>query len=26
VNIASTIGWNATKRTCSNSCHGTESW
>jgi len=25
-NVVSTIGWNATNRTCSNSCHGTESW
>jgi mono/diheme cytochrome c family protein len=23
---ASSIGWNATTRTCSNSCHGKESW
>jgi uncharacterized protein (TIGR03382 family) len=26
VNIATTIGWNATTRSCSNSCHGTHSW
>jgi mono/diheme cytochrome c family protein len=26
VNVASTIGWNATNRTCSNSCHGSKSW
>src|SRR5512143_3742331 len=26
VNITSTIGWNPTARTCSNSCHGTHSW
>jgi predicted phage tail protein len=25
-NLASTIGWNATSRSCSNSCHGTKSW
>jgi mono/diheme cytochrome c family protein len=25
-NIVSTIGWNATNRSCSNSCHGTHSW
>jgi mono/diheme cytochrome c family protein len=25
-NIASTIGWNSTSRSCSNSCHGTEPW
>ena len=26
VNVVSTIGWNPTTRTCSNSCHGTERW
>jgi mono/diheme cytochrome c family protein len=26
VNISSTPGWNPSTRTCSNSCHGTESW
>lgn len=26
VNLATTIGWNATLRRCSNSCHGTKSW
>jgi mono/diheme cytochrome c family protein len=25
-NLASTIGWNSTSRSCSNSCHGTERW
>ena len=25
-NIATNTGWNAVKRTCSNSCHGGESW
>jgi hypothetical protein len=25
-NIVTTIGWNATNRTCSNSCHGTHTW
>jgi mono/diheme cytochrome c family protein len=25
-NVASTIGWNATTRTCANSCHGNHSW
>ncbi len=25
-NLATNIGWNATNRTCSNSCHGTKSW
>lgn len=25
-NVAGTIGWNATSRSCSNSCHGTERW
>uniref|UniRef100_C6DZ69 Cytochrome c family protein n=1 Tax=Geobacter sp. (strain M21) TaxID=443144 RepID=C6DZ69_GEOSM len=25
-NLTSNIGWNSTNRTCSNSCHGTESW
>jgi mono/diheme cytochrome c family protein len=25
-NIAATPGWNATSRTCSNSCHGSKSW
>ena len=25
-NVVSTIGWNPTTRTCSNSCHGTEKW
>lgn len=25
-NMATTIGWNATSRSCSNSCHGTKSW
>jgi hypothetical protein len=25
-NVATTIGWNATSRSCSNSCHGTKSW
>jgi len=24
--LASSIGWNATTRSCSNSCHGKESW
>ncbi len=24
--INSTIGWNASAKTCNNSCHGTESW
>lgn len=26
VNLTSTIGWNTTSRSCSNSCHGTRSW
>jgi uncharacterized protein (TIGR03382 family) len=26
VNIVTTIGWNATTRSCSNSCHGTHYW
>jgi mono/diheme cytochrome c family protein len=25
-NVATNTGWNATKRTCANSCHGTKSW
>jgi hypothetical protein len=25
-NLATTIGWNATSRSCSNSCHGKKSW
>ncbi|HEY4744280.1 MAG TPA: hypothetical protein VIH45_06445, partial [Desulfuromonadaceae bacterium] len=25
-NVATTIGWNAANRTCSNSCHGTHTW
>ncbi len=25
-NIVTTIGWKASTRTCSNSCHGTEKW
>jgi hypothetical protein len=25
-NVASTQGWNATARTCANSCHGTKTW
>jgi len=25
-NVVSTIGWNSTSRTCSNSCHGNERW
>ena len=25
-NLTTTIGWNATSRSCSNSCHGTKSW
>ncbi|BCG47601.1 Cytochrome c family protein [Citrifermentans bremense] len=25
-NLATNIGWNATNRTCANSCHGTKSW
>jgi mono/diheme cytochrome c family protein len=25
-NLTTTIGWNATSRSCSNSCHGTHSW
>lgn len=25
-NLGTTIGWNATSRNCSNSCHGTKSW
>ena len=25
-NVVSTIGWNATTRTCANSCHGTKVW
>jgi hypothetical protein len=24
--VVSTIGWNATTRTCANSCHGTKVW
>jgi hypothetical protein len=24
--VVSTTGWNATNRTCSNSCHGRETW
>ena len=26
VNLTSTIGWDATNRTCANSCHGTHAW
>jgi len=26
INLVSTIGWNATSRSCSNSCHGSKSW
>jgi hypothetical protein len=26
VNLTSTIGWNATSRSCSNSCHGSHNW
>jgi uncharacterized protein (TIGR03382 family) len=26
VNVAASAGWNSTSRSCSNSCHGTESW
>jgi hypothetical protein len=26
INIASTPGWNASTRSCSNSCHGSKSW
>jgi len=26
VNIATTIGWNTSANTCSNSCHGTKTW
>jgi mono/diheme cytochrome c family protein len=25
-NLTTTIGWNATNRSCSNSCHGSKSW
>jgi len=25
-NLATTIGWNSTTRSCSNSCHGSRSW
>jgi len=25
-NLATTIGWNATSRSCANSCHGNKSW
>lgn len=25
-NVVTTIGWNASTRTCSNSCHGSEKW
>jgi fibronectin type 3 domain-containing protein len=25
-NLVSTIGWNASSQSCSNSCHGTKSW
>jgi hypothetical protein len=25
-NLVSTIGWNASRRSCSNSCHSTENW
>ena len=25
-NVATTIGWNSTLRSCSNSCHGNKSW
>jgi len=25
-NLTTTIGWNATNRSCANSCHGSESW
>lgn len=25
-NLTTTIGWNATSRSCSNSCHGSKSW
>jgi hypothetical protein len=25
-NVATTIGWNATSRSCANSCHGSRSW
>jgi hypothetical protein len=25
-NLAAAAGWNATSRTCANSCHGTKSW
>ncbi len=25
-NLTSTIGWNASSRSCANSCHGTERW
>jgi hypothetical protein len=25
-NLAATTGWNATSRTCANSCHGSKSW
>jgi hypothetical protein len=25
-NLATTIGWNATSRSCANSCHGSKSW
>jgi fibronectin type 3 domain-containing protein len=26
INMATTIGWNASSRSCSNSCHGSKSW
>jgi mono/diheme cytochrome c family protein len=26
VNLTTTIGWNTTSRSCSNSCHGSKSW
>ena len=25
-NVSSTIGWNATSRSCANSCHGSKAW
>jgi DnaJ-class molecular chaperone len=25
-NLTTTIGWNTTTRSCSNSCHGTKAW
>jgi hypothetical protein len=25
-NVTTTIGWNATSRSCANSCHGSKSW